>query len=467
MANTNPYLTFSSPNSFTLATANGAKNWDGTLQYSTDLSTWNTWDGTTTLNSSDGTEHVLYVRGTGNSVISGGSGKRWMLAGTNISCSGNIENLLNYEIVTTGAHPNMGSNSYAFMFRNCTSLTIAPELPAVTLADDCYKGMFYGCTSLTTAPKLPAIILADQCYYAMFQSCTSLTIAPELPATTLATYNCYRQMFYGCTSLTIAPELPATTLTENCYNSMFWGCTNLTAAPKLLPANTLSLGCCRDMFHNCVSLTSAPELPATILAYSCYNGMFNGCTSLKLSTTQVGKYTTQYRIPSSGTGGTATYALSDMFSNTGGTFTGTPEINTTYYLYTYPKYVDSINLRGSVKYLKHSNLANNLSTASSSSIPTVKAIRDYREFTTEQYNTIANLLNLPTSSDTVSYITPTDDVVVDIELDEKLLNVTHKDTISNVAAAEDNNELAISSTTREFLSLTDEQYNTLTSIING
>ena len=33
----NPYLTFSSPSSFTLKTNNGAKNWNGTLEYSTDI----------------------------------------------------------------------------------------------------------------------------------------------------------------------------------------------------------------------------------------------------------------------------------------------------------------------------------------------------------------------------------------------------------------------------------------------
>ena len=60
--------------------------------------------------------------------------------------------------------------------------------------------------------------------------------------------------------------------------------------------------------------------------------MFQGCTSLKLSTTQTGEYTQEYRIPSSGTGTTASNALTNMFVSTGGTFTGTPEINTTYYL---------------------------------------------------------------------------------------------------------------------------------------
>ena len=58
------------------------------------------------------------------------------------------------------------------------------------------------------------------------------------------------------------------------------------------------------------------------------------CTNIKLSTTKTGEYQTAYRIPKSGTGTAATIALSNMFVNTGGTFTGTPEINTTYYLST-------------------------------------------------------------------------------------------------------------------------------------
>ena len=62
--------------------------------------------------------------------------------------------------------------------------------------------------------------------------------------------------------------------------------------------------------------------------------MFYICINIKLSTTQTGEYQTAYIIPKSGTGTTATDALLNMFSVTGGTFTGTPEINTTYYLST-------------------------------------------------------------------------------------------------------------------------------------
>ena len=70
------------------------------------------------------------------------------------------------------------------------------------------------------------------------------------------------------------------------------------------------------------------------MSASCYESMFEGCSLIKLSTTQTGEYQTAYTIPKSGTGTTANGALQNMFVNTGGTFTGTPSINTTYYLST-------------------------------------------------------------------------------------------------------------------------------------
>ena len=223
-----PYLTFSSPDGFTLKVNDATKHWDGTLEYSTDTSVWTTWDGTTTLSSAtSGSDNVLYLRGTGNTKITGNnSNYKWVLTGSDIKCIGNIENLLDYATVESGEHP--------------------------TMADYCYAYMFYGCTSLTQAPALPATTLAGYCYDSMFRNCTGLTQAPALPATTLESY--------------------------------------------------------------------------------CYQYMFSGCTGLKLSSTQTGEYTVAYRIPTTGTGTTATNALNDMFTGTGGTFTGAPEINTTYYL---------------------------------------------------------------------------------------------------------------------------------------
>ena len=172
----------------------------------------------------------------------------------------------------------LAKHCYYDMFSLCTSLTQAPELPATTLADYCYISMFEDCTSLIQAPELPATILSSHCYESMFLGCTSLIQAPELPATTLAS-SCYGYMFFGCTGLTQVPELPATTLSSYCYHSMFSGCTSLTQAPEL-PAKTMSYGCYGSMFEDCTSLIQSPELPATTLADYCYYDMFSGCTTL-------------------------------------------------------------------------------------------------------------------------------------------------------------------------------------------
>ena len=268
------YLTFSSPNSFTLKVNDTTKHWDGTLEYFASDKTWTTWDGTTTLSSAtSGSDNVLYLRGTGNTVITGStSDYKWVLTGTDVSCIGNIENLLDYATVESGSHPTMANGCYSGMFNGCTGLTQVPALSATTLANFCYAGMFYGCTSLAQAPALPATTLAEGCYQGMFASCTALTQAPALPATTLA-IGCYGSMFQGCTALTQAPALPATMLTSNCYSQMFYGCTGLIQAPAL-PATTLAIGCYWGMFNRCTNLTQAPALPATTLAPSCYRFMF-------------------------------------------------------------------------------------------------------------------------------------------------------------------------------------------------
>ena len=85
----------------------------------------------------------------------------------------------------------------------------------------------------------------------MFRGCTSLTSAPELPATTLAFY-CYGYMFFGCTSLTSAPELPATTLTYSCYSSMFYGCSLLNYI-KCLATDISASNCLSDWVRGVAS----------------------------------------------------------------------------------------------------------------------------------------------------------------------------------------------------------------------
>jgi hypothetical protein len=271
------YLPFIVFHNITRLAATGGKFWNGTIEWSTDAVNWNTWSGG---NISASENNKIYLRGTGNTKVGYSSNtKHFTLTGNNISCIGNIETLLDYQTVVNGQHPSMARYAFAYLFYNCANLVSAPELPSESLAVQCYQGMFMKCANLVSAPELPATGLMG------FQQA-------------------YQSMFEQCTSLTTPPRLPATGLSLNCYSSMFKGCTNLD---KL------------------------PSLPATYLYSGSYQGMFEGCSKIKISTSQSDEYKNSYRIPKSGQSSGSSDPASNMFANTGGTFTGTPEINTIYY----------------------------------------------------------------------------------------------------------------------------------------
>lgn len=187
-------ITFTGETSdFTLKATN--KEWNGTVEYSTDHNTWTVWNGSA-ISSVD---KKLYLRGSGNTKFFRSGGAQFVLS-AKAGCSGNLNTLLEYSNPPTSIP---AAYCYTAMFRYCTNLTTAPELPATTLANSCYQEMFNGCTSLTAAPELPATTLVDYCYSSMFRGCKSLTTAPALPATTLERY-CYNFMFKDCTSLKVS-----------------------------------------------------------------------------------------------------------------------------------------------------------------------------------------------------------------------------------------------------------------------
>ncbi len=303
------YLTFYNPvGSFTLRVYTNRKFWDGVLEWSADAETWSEWDGTSISSSNDG---YLFMRGTGNSVITGlyyNDNASWVFSGRfsddrPLQCLGNIESILDHGLVESGIHPVMGDLCFSSLFELAGVLGTAPELPAPVLSNSCYDHMFAG-TQITTAPELPATTLARGCYAHMFSDCRRLTTAPA--------------------------RLPATTLAELCYDTMFSGCTSLIATPEIM-ADTLAKGCCSHMFSGCASLSALPKLSAVRMQESCYMAMFSECTGIRLSTEMDGTYRYAYRIPTGGSGIDAYNPLGAMFRGTGGPFTGTPTLNTTYY----------------------------------------------------------------------------------------------------------------------------------------
>ena len=169
------------------------------LQTSADGKTWTDYVVGSMITLASVGDRVYFAAGPGGNVrLSSDSNSRYTFSMSGrIAASGSIMSLLD-RIDPPDSVP---GSCYSGMFRDCTSLTSAPALPATTLASYCYSGMFSGCTTLTSAPALPATTLASYCYDGMFRDCPTLTSAPELHATALVRF-CYREMFYGCTSLT-------------------------------------------------------------------------------------------------------------------------------------------------------------------------------------------------------------------------------------------------------------------------
>jgi len=148
---------------------------DTKCQYSFDASSWSDATSETEIENTSGNK--IYMRGkapTSKTLYTGDtSSNAWVTDATKIT--GNLNFLLCDDLGDEEAPVALDDYAYTSMFRGCTSLVTAPELPATTLATSCYNAMFFGCTSLVTAPELPATTLATNCYYAMFYNCTSLT----------------------------------------------------------------------------------------------------------------------------------------------------------------------------------------------------------------------------------------------------------------------------------------------------
>ncbi|MBQ0035520.1 MAG: hypothetical protein KBT35_01235 [Firmicutes bacterium] len=157
----------------------------------------------------------------------------------------------------------------------------------------------------------------------------------KLPATELAR-DCYGFMFFHDTGLNYMPEelLPAPVLAEYCYQNMFSYCDIREIPSNLLRATSLAPNCYSYMFSSNYNLKTLPsDLFKALEYFSCScEAMFDE-TGMLMSETQVDKYTRPFRIPYQGTGEAPLDAFVNMFRYTDGIFSGTPEINKTYYLW--------------------------------------------------------------------------------------------------------------------------------------
>lgn len=240
-------------NTLTLATrknGNPSGSYTSTVEYSKDKKNWTTLtlEGTNKITMNLGEK--VYFRND-NGFFNCADNYTFFYCSNNFNVGGKITTLLNYNDDNVPYSPYCFYNLF-YGYDNNTYLKNSNNLVLPTsISECCYYNMFRGCTGLISAPELPATTLTWKCYSGMFRSCKSLTTPPELPATTLGQY-CYKEMFYS-SGLTTAPELPATSLVNACYHSMFSYCKSLTSSP-ILPAKTLATNCYLQMFQGCSSL---------------------------------------------------------------------------------------------------------------------------------------------------------------------------------------------------------------------
>ena len=198
-----------------------------------------------------------------------------------------------------------GGNSYSFVgvFKNCTSLVVAPDI--LSNFDNDYTEAFYGCTNLKSGCWLhrrssssSQTFNATRMYYncssleqsyeveyptslketyfgcssirnysgtidsltdmeGAFQGCTSLTSAELYVESSVANSITMKNTFYGCTSLTrVGGALTGVTNMENA----FYECRSLTRIPTI-PNTVTNMKC---TFYLCSSLTSAPAIPPNV-----------------------------------------------------------------------------------------------------------------------------------------------------------------------------------------------------------
>ena len=88
-----------------------------------------------------------------------------------IAASGSVTSIVD----GNGGDPNtpIGDTGLTGMFKNCASLTRAPELPSTSVEGSGYQCMFQNCTNLVVAPELPATSIGDAAYMLMFSGCSN------------------------------------------------------------------------------------------------------------------------------------------------------------------------------------------------------------------------------------------------------------------------------------------------------
>jgi len=229
------YLTFTNVNNgiSTISMQKIGEAPDVNIEYSLDNGlNWNMFVVGDTVISLDVDESVKFKGINGTFAASTSDYNNFVMTGS-ISASGDITSLLNGE----GGDVEL-TEPFVFtsLFRDCTSLVVAPDMPSTILSDYCYFYMFYNCTNMTECNVLPAANLTNYCYYGMFRN-TGMLYPPQILARNYAERSCYA-MFRDCTALKATAAIKAGYIPSySCY-TMFYSCPSIETVNDIDIINT-------------------------------------------------------------------------------------------------------------------------------------------------------------------------------------------------------------------------------------
>lgn len=271
---TDDYLTFT-------VLSNGIINWwdnnkvlNKVIEYNKNNAGWNEiCSSGDTINVVTG--DVVKFRGKNSTYATAGTTFA-TFSGTTCSfnLSGHIYTLTDYESKSAAAS-SAANRTYEYMFRTApvvdASNLILADADYHPSLDQNYMGLFYGCSGLTAAPSLKYCKCGQQGLGFMFRDCSSLATAPEMPDDSGSANTKYSTMFMNCTALTKVVIKSTDTLTgQQVCGNLCRGCTSLTEA-EILPAQTPAKQAFNNSFSGCSALNSVKYM-MLILPTTSYNG---------------------------------------------------------------------------------------------------------------------------------------------------------------------------------------------------
>ena len=333
-----PYIKFSSPKPFTLKTSTGGKIWTpitALVEYSYDKETWTNWGGSL-INS--GPKNVLYLRGSNATTFGMGTStssthRRLVLDGENIKLSGDIEGILSHGSRIDGEFPNVSNGTFKYLFEDNLALTNIYDLrfERETLPTSYMASMFRNDKNLTIPPR---VIKAKECgerslEYAFCNS--GVTTTPLFEVERIGLHG-MEGTFRDCFELLTAKPFGRIRYGNYAMSAIFYGCSKLKRAPEIGFPLTVGGYIFEYMFQKCSSLETLYTFEWKNIGAGSFRYMYAECPLIKIySSAPTGVESSEYMIPMQGGGTPGTDAFKNMFTGTGGSFTGTPSGNTLYY----------------------------------------------------------------------------------------------------------------------------------------